>query len=175
MSYAACTLIYGTEFLVRHLELLYQKIFNCGVVPAGVITPVPKKGKNKSSCSSYRPITVSPILCKLFELLVIDDINQACSTPDHQFGFKKGYSREHVHTIIANVLVEIEESGETVIMAGHDVSRAFDSGIHPQLLLSAEARGLNRSIVRVYRDMYSKLYFVVKLPFLMAMCCLGSV
>ena len=53
---------------------------------------------------------------------MIDNINRACSTPDHQFGFNKDYSREHGHTIIANVLVEIEESGETVIMAGHDVS-----------------------------------------------------
>ena len=49
-------------------------------------------------------------------------------------------------------------------MAGHDVSRAFDTGIHPQLLLSAKAHGLNRSIVQVYRDMYSKLYVVVKGP-----------
>ena len=56
-------LLYGTEFLVHHLELLYQMIFNCGVVSytlcADFITPVPKKGKNKSSCSSYRPITVA--------------------------------------------------------------------------------------------------------------------
>ena len=53
-------------------------IFNCRVVPGvfseGVITHVPKKGKYKSSCSSYRPLTVLPILCKLFELLVTDDI-----------------------------------------------------------------------------------------------------
>ena len=51
-----------------------------------------------------------------------------------------------------------------LVMAGHDLSRAFDSGIYPQLLLSAEARGLNQSIVHVYMDMYSKLYVVLKVP-----------
>jgi exonuclease III len=161
-------LVHGSINLLHHLGLLFQTIFNCGLVPdvfcAGVVTPVVKKGKDKSKCSSYRPITVSSVMCKLLELIVIDEITEVCSTPENQFGFKNGYSREHVHRVIANVLVDVEEKDDILLMAGHDVSRAFDSGIHPQLLISAKDRGLDRSILRVYRNMYSKLYVVIKVP-----------
>ena len=52
---------------------------------------------------------------------MIKDENKACSTPDNQFGFKEGYSEEHVHYILANVLIEIENSGEFLVLAAHDV------------------------------------------------------
>jgi hypothetical protein len=55
-------------------------------------------------------------------------------------------------------LAKIIESGEKGIMAGHDVSGAFASAMHSQLLLSVEARGLNQPIVCIYRDMHNKLY-----------------
>ncbi|XP_065578592.1 uncharacterized protein LOC136039001 [Artemia franciscana] len=84
--------------------------------------------------------------------------------PDNQFSFKKSYSRERIHRNIANVLLDVEENKDIVIMAGHDVSRAFDSGIHPQLLLSASHRGLDRSILRVYKHMHSKFHVFVKVP-----------
>ena len=40
------------------------------------------------------------------EMLVIDDISSKFRTPDNQFGFKKGIGREHVHYILANMLIE---------------------------------------------------------------------
>ena len=49
-------------------------------------------------------------------------------------------------------------------MAGHDVSRAFDSALHAQLLLSASHRGLDRSILRIYKHMHSKLHRFVEVP-----------
>lgn len=161
-------LVHGTAGLLSHLELLFQIIFNSGLVPdvfgTGVITPILKKGKNPSECVSYRPITVSPVLCKLMELLVIDHIAFQCSTPDNQFGFKKGVGREHVHYILANILIEADELNESLILASHDVRRAFDSGIHPQLLVSAHKRGVDRSVILPFRDMYKKLRVQVKVP-----------
>ena len=64
---------------------------------------------------------------------------------DNQFGFLKSYSREHIYRVIANVLLDVEENKDIIIiMAGRDVSRAFDSRILPQLLLSASYRRLDR-------------------------------
>ena len=154
-------LILGSELLTVHLALMFQMIFSCGLVPdifcTGVITPVIKKGKDPSECCSYRPITVAPVFCKLMELLVIEEIKYVCSTPDSQFGFKRNISREHVHSLLSNVLLDADAKGETVVLAGHDVRGAFDSGIHAQLLVSAFKRGLDRSIIATYRNMYFKL------------------
>ena len=136
-------LVHGSLSLINHLELLYKMIFNCEQVPdvfcTGVITPVCKKGKDSTDCQSYRPITVSPVLCKLMESLVINMFNQTCSTPENQFGFKNGLSREHVHSILANVILETASSENPLFLAGHDISRAFDSGIQPQLFTSGSA------------------------------------
>lgn len=160
-------LVNGSPMLFEHLTLLYQMIFSCGLVPdsfcVGIITPVIKKGKDPSQCSSHRPITVAPVLCKLFEILIIEEINRVCYTPSNQFGFKKGSSREHVHHIMCNILLECDRTGESIVIAGLDVSRAFDSGIHSQLLLSAYNRGLDKSVVLTFRNLYRKLVVKIKI------------
>ena len=70
---------YGFPLLIEHLTLLFQMIFCCCIVPdlfsSEVITPVLKRGKPSDECSSFRPIMVSPVLCKVFELLIIDEIS----------------------------------------------------------------------------------------------------
>jgi len=83
----------GLSLLLEHLTLLFQIIFFSGFLPdlfsAGIITLVIKKGKPADNCNSHRPINVSPMLCKINELLVIDDITIKCYTPMNQFGLKK--------------------------------------------------------------------------------------
>ena len=74
------------------MALLFQRIFKVGVVPdclgVGVVTPVLKKGKPLFLCSSYKPITVSSVFSKIFELLIIRNIQQQCVMPPFQFGFQ---------------------------------------------------------------------------------------
>ena len=71
-------LVHGHLNLLHDLGILFQIIFNGGIVPhvfcAGIVTPVSKKGKDKNKCSLYQPISVSSVLCKLLKLLVIDEI-----------------------------------------------------------------------------------------------------
>ena len=169
-------LLNTSDKLLQHLHFFYHLpfvlpkhfnsfliIFNSGIVSgsfcAGTLTPVPKKGK----CCSYRPKTVSSFLCKILELLLIQDVNKACSTPDNQSGFKKGNSRKHVHYVLANVLMDIDSSGEFLVLVAHDVSHAIDS-IDSHLLYSVQQQGLNRSVVRVFRHLYARLCVVVKVP-----------
>ena len=99
---------------------------------------VPKKDEDSRQCCSGRPIKNSSALCKLLVLLVVKDVNKACSTLDNQFGFMEGFSREHLHYILANILKDIESSGEFPVYAAHNVFRAFDSGVHSRLLYSAQ-------------------------------------
>jgi len=52
--------------LVEYLSLLYQMIFVTGIAPnlfsTRLISPILKKGKPADCRSSFRPITVSPVL-----------------------------------------------------------------------------------------------------------------
>ena len=69
-----------------HLQILYQIIFNAGLVPdifsVGVSTPILKKSKDPAQYEFYRLITVSPVLCQLMEFFAIDEINVVCFLPD---------------------------------------------------------------------------------------------
>jgi hypothetical protein len=92
-------LLNGSPLLFEHLAIAYQIIMTHGVVPdlfcLGSITPVLKKGKPATEPSSYRPITISSVFCKLFELLIIGDIRKCCKAPPHQFGFQSGMGCAH--------------------------------------------------------------------------------
>jgi hypothetical protein len=59
--------------------------------------------------------------------------------------------------LIANLLLHAHENNEVLYFAGLDVSRAFNTGIHPHILLTAYERGVNISIIKSMRDMYKKL------------------
>lgn len=165
---SAIHLKHGGKLLVAHLSLLMQMIFSQGIVPAsfciGDLTPISKKGKSETQCTAFRPITVATSLCKLFELLFIQELEKVCYTPPHQFGFKRGTGCADALTVVANVLIDAESSGESLSLAGHDIRRAFDSLIHAAMLLKAGKRGLNLAVIRSLRNLYSRLRIRLKLP-----------
>ncbi|XP_065583954.1 uncharacterized protein LOC136042989 [Artemia franciscana] len=109
----------------------------------GVITPVLKKGKPAHEPSSYRPITVSSVFCKLFEKLIISDIKASCKVPPHQFGFQAGLGCAHALHVAANVLLDAHISKESLAIGEYDVRRAFDSGIHSQNMVELRKSGVD--------------------------------
>lgn len=163
----ALHLLNGGPVLSEHLAIAYQIILTHGIVPdifcLGVITPVLKKGKPAHEPSSYRPITVSSVFCKLFEKLIISDIKASCKVPPHQFGFQAGLGCAHALHVAANVLLDAHISKESLAIGEYDVRRAFDSGIHSQNMVELRKSGVDRAIVKPLNDMYSRLKVRIKL------------
>ncbi|KAI5747663.1 hypothetical protein M8J77_017264 [Diaphorina citri] len=98
---------------------------------------IPKPGKPVNELTSYRPISLLPVLSKLFEkilhkrLLVI--INDKELIPNHQFGFRSQHNCiEQVHRLTS--LIEKAIEGKKVCSAIFlDVSQAFDKVWHEGL------------------------------------------
>ncbi|XP_065565889.1 uncharacterized protein LOC136030774 [Artemia franciscana] len=153
---------HGGFLLVEHITLLMQMIFTQCKVPITFcisdLTPIPKKGEVEPQCSSFRLINVATSLCKLFELLFRDDLEKTSYASPYQFGFKRKTGCGDALTVVANTLIDTESPGEC--LASHDVKRAFDSSIHPAMLLKAAKRVLSPAVVFTLWDMYSRL----KLP-----------
>ncbi|GBM10790.1 hypothetical protein AVEN_169-1 [Araneus ventricosus] len=65
----------------------------------GLIVLFHKKGKEKNSITSYRPISHLPILGKLLEKLLLQRVNFTINKQNvvhpHQFGFREGKSINH--------------------------------------------------------------------------------
>ena len=59
-----------------------------------VIPIVKDKCKNISDIGNYRPIALSSVLSKVFELILLSKLNSYFCTTDYQFGFKSNHSTD---------------------------------------------------------------------------------
>ena len=60
-----------------------------------VIIPIVKdKCKNISDAGKYRPIALSSVLSKVFELILLSKLKSYFCTTDYQFGFKSHHSTD---------------------------------------------------------------------------------
>ena len=86
---------YADSKLFEILSCLFKSMFIHGYIPEkiliSVIVPV-VKNKNTSLCikKNYRPVTLSSVISKVFEYIILSRIEKYIETADNQFGFKKG-------------------------------------------------------------------------------------
>lgn len=93
-SLSAEHLLYAHPSLIVHLKLLFGLIFLHGFVPdefgSGIIVPLIKdKSGNLNDTHNYRPITLTPVISKVFENVILSICQHCFMTDELQFGFKK--------------------------------------------------------------------------------------
>jgi hypothetical protein len=91
---------------------------------------IPKPGKNLSEVESYLPISLLPIMSKLFEKLTLKHLKPIIAekhlVPMHQFGSRKNHSTiDQVHRITDIIEKTLENKGvcSAVFL---DIAQAFD-------------------------------------------------
>ena len=63
--------------------------------------------------------------------------------PNHQFGFTVGLGCADALFTLAAIMSDSEATGDPLVIGSFDVSWAFDSSVHAQILLEAHKQGLN--------------------------------
>ena len=86
-------LIYGTQRLFTCLSLLFRCMLTHGVVPSefllGTMSPIPKSLANSNCSDKYRAITLSSIIGRLLDLLILEREGYLSLSISHlQLGFK---------------------------------------------------------------------------------------
>lgn len=102
------------------------------------IIMIHKAGKPEHLVSSYRPISLTPILSKLWERTFLtrlkDTIDNQSVIPSHQFGFRQSHSTiEQVHRVYQHIRKTFEGK-EYCSAAFLDIQQAFDRVWHKGLL-----------------------------------------
>lgn len=99
---------------------------------------IPKPGKPPNETTSYRPISLLPVLSKVFEKLLVKRINPIIESrhliPNHQFGFRTQHSTiDQVHRI-TDVIEKALEEKKVCSVIFLDVAQAFDKVWHEGLI-----------------------------------------
>jgi len=73
-----------------------------------------------------RGITLSPVISKLFELLMMDVVKDKLISSDLQFGFKPNSSCSHAILALQAGVKHICDNGDTATLCALEISKAFD-------------------------------------------------
>jgi hypothetical protein len=127
---------------IQYLVAIFNACLRIGFFPAawkiGKIFPIAKPDKDLSSPESYRPITLLPIVGKIFEKIILsrmlEVIEEKQILRDQQFGFRARHSTTHqVMRIVETVSFRFNENKSTA-MTLLDIEKAFDSVWHEALI-----------------------------------------
>ena len=167
MGLTAEHLKYSGAVLLPTLVTIFDDIVKTKKIPeafkSGIITSVHKKGKDPSKMDNYRGITVSSILGKLFETVILNRLVELNKDQSQlQYGFTKGLSPTMASLIVSEGILDSNLKGEPLYIAALDTQKAFDVVSHPILMKMLYIQGINSHLWQVIRSMYSGLTAKVK-------------
>jgi len=131
------------------LTHLFQQSLDTGELPqdwkSAFITPIFKKGK-RSDPLNYRPISLTSIICKSLEHILVSQIMKHLETNNiicrNQFGFRSGHSCETQLLVAVNDFAYALNNKLQVDIGILDFSKAFDKVPHTRLAQKLEFYGI---------------------------------
>lgn len=159
---------YCHPIVISILAMLFNIMFKYEYVPdafgVGIIVPIPKKDSkcNFDKHADYRGITISSVISKIFELCIVDNINDKLATSDLQFGFKKGFGCNHAIFAARSVISYCTSNKSTISLCSLDVAKAFDKVNHHALFLKLMDRNIHRNLIQLLSKWYNKIFAIVK-------------
>ena len=164
-------LIYGGPLITIWLRQVFNAFISLECVPSciltGIIQPVYKgKGKDPLSCESYRGISITPAVMKLFEYTLLERILPVLQENGHphiaQTAYRKKVSCQDAIFASLEAIRSTLRDGHSAYLSLYDLEKAFDSIEHAILLRSLFQAGVNGRSWRLIRAWYENLTAVVR-------------
>jgi len=150
---------YGGNHMITYITNLINKILKTRHLPPtfkeGILTPVPKKGKDLKDPNNYRGITVTPVLGKILEVIILDQVklNTKHQINPLQRGFTEGTSPNHAALIVTECINEALDKKVPLALATLDAEKAFDVVWHNGLFRKLHHMNLHPDIWALLRDL----------------------
>lgn len=135
--------------LCKPLTIIYQRSLCTAELPQqwkdAIISPIFKKGDRRKA-PNYRPVSLTSIICKVFERMIVEQIINhvkvnALQCPE-QHGFAEGRSTITNLLEVLNVWSEALMHGLPVDVVYMDYAKALDKVPHERLLKKVESMGI---------------------------------
>ena len=148
----------------KFLFILYNQILKFRKIPKKLkissITPIFKKGKNKSLFISYRKVSVQPNIYRIFESILLKyfliEINAKDPIPNNQYSYTKGISLYHQHIDIQYYIYSALQDKDVMAIDLDflDLSNAFDTIPYDKLNSKLRKSKLNDQILSINEDSF---------------------
>lgn len=151
------------------LTTIYNSILRLCYFPVqwkfAQIIMIVKPGKPPTQSSSYRPISLLPLISKIFERVLLKRVHETVDLdsliPSHQFGFRQYHSTIHQsHRIVTHIMKSLETK-RICTAAFLDIKQAFDKVWHKGLLYKLKLH-FPSQLYLVLKSYLAERFFQVK-------------
>ena len=152
-------IIHGSHILHEYIALLFSTMLMHGYSPhlmmIGTMVPLPK-GKWTNLCTSdnFRAITLSSLLGKLLDMIIMGREKDNLMTSHLQFGFKEGASTSLCTSMVRETVSYFVNRGSNVYGLLLDASKAFDRVNYVKLFKILLLRNVCPLVCRLLLNMY---------------------
>ena len=151
-------LLIGTNDIISgYLSDIYNDSKNSENYPPSLktadVTPLYKE-KERTLPKNYRPVSILPILSKLYETNMNEQIFayfEKYLSP-YIFGYRKGYSTQHCLLVMIEMWRKALDERKVAGAILTDLSKAFDCLSHELLIARLEAYGFDKSALNFIYD-----------------------
>jgi hypothetical protein len=147
----------GGSALASLLTKLFNLAWTSGERPSqwrqGVVVSIFKKG-SRTDPGNYRPITLLPVLDKLFMTVLTKRLHACVPLHDHQFAFRKQRGTTDALFCISEIIRLRADQGLETYAFFQDVSKAYDTVWHDGLMYKLHAKGIGGRMWQMIRGMY---------------------
>ena len=160
----------GVQILAKPISQLCNLSMTLGSFPDACkiakVKPLFKKG-SKTDPSNYRPISLLPLLSKVFERVVLDQTKEFLSLNkilyDYQSGFRKNHSTDTCLSFLNDKILKGFDDGLVTGMILIDLQKAFDTINHDILLKKLGIIAFSDHNVKWFQSYLSNGKFTVNL------------
>jgi len=143
--------------LIEPLVAIINQTLITGIFPDKLkiakVNPIYKKDDN-TQFTNYRPISLLPVISKLFEKVIYNQLYAFCQNENlfysSQYGFRTKHSTELAALEIVDRLVNKMDNQETPINIYLDLSKAFDTIDHKILKNKLEYYGIKETSLNLF-------------------------
>jgi len=155
---------FAHPILSVHFTLLFVMLYKHSMVPddfgRGVVIPLLKNvDGNKFTTDNYRGITLSPVISKLCETVLLSQFIDQLTSDLLPFGFKPKSSCSHAILTFKTVVDYYVKNSCTCAL---DISEAFDRVDHYKLFNILMDRSLPRQFIALLSDWFAKCFVCVR-------------
>ncbi|KAK2578626.1 hypothetical protein KPH14_012613 [Odynerus spinipes] len=146
--------------IICQLYYFFKYAFTSSYFPSpckeAKVIPILKPGKFSTDPSSFRPITLLPIVGKIFERVILFNIENYIEKKNiwinQQFGFRANHSTIHQVARITQHITHSFNVRRDTVMILLDLSKAFDTVWHKALLFKLSRMGIPYTTLRLLKS-----------------------